>query len=100
MAWYRIAIADYPEHLRNAEFASEPDNRTPRIVALETGQVFHDLNETNAVNVVYYFDVERDIECGDFFFEGVTEALAWCSEALKINDTAFRFLNPPTMLSE
>ncbi|MEO9865706.1 MAG: hypothetical protein ABJO29_16730 [Yoonia sp.] len=100
MAWYRIAIADYPKHLRDSVFKWERDDRKPRGIALETGQFFDDPEEISAVNVVYYFDLEADIECGDFFFESVSAAKTWCCEALELKSNDFSHFRPLLKLSE
>ena len=61
---------------------------------------FEDINDIEAVNVVYYFDLEKEIECGDFFFANVSEALNWCDSALGLKSTAFNIFSQPIILSE
>jgi hypothetical protein len=100
MAWYRIAIADYPKNLRDSVFKGERDDRRPRSIALETGQFVDDFREISAVNVVYYFDLEADTECGDFFFYSVSDAKTWCCEALELQSNDFSHFQPLLRLSK
>jgi len=91
MSWFRLAQADYPEELRVSIFAEEGDTRRPTAIALETSQ---NKREPDAINVVYYFDIETGEECGDFFFESIDEAVNWCADKLKIARESFEFFEP------
>ena len=91
MGWYRIAQAKYPRVIAERVFEGEEKSRWPNYICLETSQKN---GPVDAVNVVYYRDIETGEECGDFFFENVEEAIFWCSEALEISKGEFIFFSP------
>lgn len=90
MAWYRIAVADYPVELGQDVFCGEPNERIPRHIALETSS---SAEAPKSVNLIYYIDVEGE-ECGDFHFESIQEALDWSKETLKLERCDFKFYEP------